>query len=234
MEDTDEQILLAVEGKIRLVSASDIQSSSEALDGQKMAAKETITISSAPTNRSNYIAVGQSCSYQRQSISKYLLLPRKGEYDREREKSNEQAFQSWLRKKSELQRLHSQQQTLTNEESLSREEKRYQNERAFAAWLEKKKAQKEIMKSSDSTLTTQQIKLADNLRHSFSYEEWKRKKEKEREIQLQFDNYKTKEVQETTKYLDPDLANKAYKRSDIIILLLLIRCHSILHIQCMF
>ncbi len=215
----DDQILLAVEGKIQLVTASDIQSSSDVLDNQKMATKEiTTSVSAAPNNHNNnnnsystVIAVKPqpSCNnYQGHNTSKYLFLPRKGDYDKERERNNEQAFQSWLRKKIELHKSSHVLHSGTNVDRID-EDKRYLNEKAFTAWLEKKKEQKDTIKPANTVEIEPQISI---MKHSYSHEEWKRKKDKEKSKQEQFDNYRRQELEETTKHLDTDLAKKAYKR----------------------
>ncbi len=193
--EEDNKIVIAVEGKIQLVSESEIKSNSII---QEMAAKRTAlpVYSSTVTNDKQL------------SQHKYLELPRKGEYNKEREESNYQAFQAWLRKKSEteLQRRSATRMESPSQESC--EEKRRLNQAAFTAWLEKKNARAAAEATAAAVATSQ----SPTIKYNSSFEEWKKKKDLHQIRQTEIESYQKREVNEKLKRVDPELAKKAYKR----------------------
>ena len=191
--DEEDKIVIAVEGKIQLVSESEIKSNSIT---QEMAAKRTA------------LPVYSSTIINKQFKPKYLELPRKGEYDKEREESNNQAFQAWMKKKSEteLQRRSATLMESTSQESC--EEKRRMNQAAFTAWLEKKNARA----AAEATAASIAASQSPTIKYNRSFEEWKKKKELDQVRQIEIESYQKREMNEKLKRVDPELAKKAYKR----------------------
>ena len=187
----DDHVLLEVEGKIQLLSTSDIQVDVDTTETIKMASP---VIDSSPSKSKGFEVLQKPSGHLDQNkpfhdayTSRYLVLPRKGSFNKERESCNNQAYQSWLKHKIEQELYHKRRESLNAADTMKdrSEERKQMNERAFRAWLEKKNVQ--IVKERQSSSAIQATMCPDLKTKSYSFEQWLKKKEEQKLEQIKLE-----------------------------------------------
>ena len=224
--NSQEKVLVEVQGKFELVSTSEVQADEEILKSDESPKKpllpnEEKARQKMPTNRDGGVLHFHSIAALKKPISslprttsapagKYITLPRKGHFDEERERLNEKAFQAWLNKK-----VHdeiSERRRKLEEDASSkktREDKKVLNEKAFQSWVAKKRC----LSRSEQKDIPQQTEDKHSMRNNEeAYEMWLKRKREEKYSIKETERHNKQEEKEIAQRTDPHLAQQAYKK----------------------
>ena len=224
--NSQEKVLVEVQGKFELVSTSEVQADEEILKSEESPNKplllnEEKARQKMSTNRDGGVLHFHSIAALKKPISslprttsapagKYITLPRKGHFDEERERLNEKAFQAWLNKK-----VHdeiSERRRKLEEDASSkktREDTKVLNEKAFQSWV----AKKQCLSRSEQKDIPQQTEDKHSMRNNEeAYEMWLKRKREEKYSIKKTERHNKQEEKAIAQRTDPQLAQQAYKK----------------------
>ena len=222
--NTQEKVLVEVEGKFELVSTSEVQADEEILKSEEPPKKPLLPNEEKPrqkmsTNRDGVLHFHSIAALKKPISSlprttsapagKYITLPRKGHFDEERERLNEKAFQAWLNKKVHDE-IAERRRKLEEDASsrTTREDKKVLNEKAFQSWV----AKKQCLSRSEQKDIPHQIEDQHSTRNNEeAYEMWLKRKEEKYGIK-KTEHHNKQGEEEIAQRTDPQLAQQAYKK----------------------
>lgn len=226
--NSQEKVLVEVEGKFELVSTSEVQADEEILKSEESPKKpllpnEENARQKTSTNRDGGVLHFHSIAALKKPISslprtasapagKYITLPRKGHFDEERETLNEKAFRAWLNKKVHdeiAERRRKLEEDVSSRKT--REDKKVLNEKAFQSWVAKKQCLS-IARSEQKDIPQQTEDKHSTRNNEKAYEMWFKRKREEKYSIKKTERHNKQEEKEIAQRTDPQLAQQAYKK----------------------